>query len=403
MAQNLGEMVLFRAMQGVTGAFIPPLSQSFMLDSSRPSRHPQVMAIWGLGIMIGPILGPILGGWLTESANWRWVFYVNLPVGILALALLITQLPHREGKRRKFDLFGFVMLAIALSSLQLLLDRGSQLDWFQSYEIWFYTFLMGSAAWIAIVHFTTAREPLFDKAIFADRNFVIALLFMVVIGMVLFANMALLPPMLQRLFGYGVIDTGMVLMPRGVGVMLSMQLSGVLIRRGLDARIVVATGFAIAAYSQWMMAGWSLAADEWHFIVTGLIQGLGLGLVFIPLNVTAFSTLPGHLRTDGSSLLNLLRSIGASVGISITTVLLARNIQTAHTDLGSHVTSSTIDAIDISTVDRYQPLGQTVLSMVDLEVNRQAAMIAYIDDFYLMMWLALAAIPMVFLMRKGRT
>ena len=361
------------------------------------------MALWGMGIMIGPILGPILGGWLTESANWRWVFYVNLPVGILALALLITQLPHREGKRRKFDLFGFVMLAIALSSLQLLLDRGSQLDWFQSYEIWFYTFLMGSAAWIAIVHFTTAREPLFDKAIFADRNFVIALLFMVVIGMVLFANMALLPPMLQRLFGYGVIDTGMVLMPRGVGVMLSMQLSGVLIRRGLDARIVVATGFAIAAYSQWMMAGWSLAADEWHFIVTGLIQGLGLGLVFIPLNVTAFSTLPGHLRTDGSSLLNLLRSIGASVGISITTVLLARNIQTAHTDLGSHVTSSTIDAIDISTVDRYQPLGQTVLSMVDLEVNRQAAMIAYIDDFYLMMWLALAAIPMVFLMRKGRT
>jgi len=403
MAQNLGEMVLFRAMQGVTGAFIPPLSQSFMLDSSRPSRHPQVMAIWGLGIMIGPILGPILGGWLTESANWRWVFYVNLPVGILALALLITQLPHREGKRRKFDLFGFVMLAVALSSLQLLLDRGSQLDWFQSYEIWFYTFLMGSAAWIAIVHFTTAREPLFDKAIFADRNFVIALLFMVVIGMVLFANMALLPPMLQRLFGYGVIDTGMVLMPRGVGVMLSMQLSGVLIRRGLDARIVVATGFAIAAYSQWMMAGWSLAADEWHFIVTGLIQGLGLGLVFIPLNVTAFSTLPGHLRTDGSSLLNLLRSIGASVGISITTVLLARNIQTAHTDLGSHVTSSTIDAIDLSTVDRYQPLGQTVLSMVDLEVNRQAAMIAYIDDFYLMMWLALAAIPMVFLMRKGRS
>ena len=245
MAQNLEEMVLFRALQGVTGAFIAPLSQAFMLDTNKPSKHAQMMALWGMGIMIGPILGPVLGGWLTEQANWRWVFYVNLPVGILALALLITQLPHREGKRRKFDLFGFVMLAIALSSLQLLLDRGSQLDWFQSYEIWFYTFLMGSAAWIAIVHFTTAREPLFDKAIFADRNFVIALLFMVVIGMVLFANMALLPPMLQRLFGYGVIDTGMVLMPRGVGVMLSMQLSGVLIRRGLDARIVVATGFAL--------------------------------------------------------------------------------------------------------------------------------------------------------------
>ena len=403
MAQNLGEMVLFRALQGVSGAFIPPLSQSFMLDTSKPSRHPQVMAIWGLGIMIGPILGPILGGWLTESVNWRWVFYVNLPVGAVALAVLLLELPHREARARKFDLFGFLMLGIALASLQLLLDRGSQLDWFQSAEIWLYAILMGSAAWIAVIHFATGREPLFDTAIFADRNFVIALIFMLVIGVVMFANMALLPPMLQRLFGYGVIDTGIVLMPRGVGVMLSMQLSGLLMRRGFDSRIIVGTGFAIAAYSQWMMAGWSLAADEWHFIVTGLIQGLGLGLVFIPLNVTAFSTLPGHLRTDGSSLLNLLRSIGASVGISITTVLLARNIQTAHTDLGSHVTSSTIDAIDISTVDRYQPLGQTVLSMVDLEVNRQAAMIAYIDDFYLMMWLALAAIPMVFLMRKGRT
>ncbi|MBO81981.1 DHA2 family efflux MFS transporter permease subunit [Citromicrobium bathyomarinum] len=402
MAQNLGEMVLFRALQGITGAFIPPLSQSFMLDTSKPSRHPQVMAIWGLGIMIGPILGPILGGWLTESANWRWVFYVNLPVGLLALALLMAQLPHRDGKRRKFDLFGFLMLGIALSSLQLLLDRGSQLDWFQSGEIWLYAFLLGSSSWIAVVHFVTGREPLFETAIFADRNFVIALSFMLVIGVVMFANMALLPPMLQRLFGYGVIDTGIVLMPRGIGVMVSMQLSGLLMRRGFDARIIVGTGFAIAAYSQWMMAGWSLAADQWHFITTGLVQGLGLGLVFIPLNVMAFSTLPGHLRTDGSSLLNLLRSVGASVGISVTTVLLASNIQTAHADLGSHVTAATINAVDISTLDRFQPLGQTALSMIDLEINRQAAMIAYIDDFYLMMWLALAAIPLVLLMRKAK-
>lgn len=402
MAQNLGEMVLFRALQGITGAFIPPLSQSFMLDTSKPSRHPQVMAIWGLGIMIGPILGPILGGWLTESANWRWVFYVNLPVGLLALALLMAQLPHRDGKRRKFDLFGFLMLGIALSSLQLLLDRGSQLDWFQSGEIWLYAFLLGSSGWIAVVHFVTGREPLFETAIFADRNFVIALSFMLVIGVVMFANMALLPPMLQRLFGYGVIDTGIVLMPRGIGVMVSMQLSSLLMRRGFDARIIVGTGFAIAAYSQWMMAGWSLAADQWHFITTGLVQGLGLGLVFIPLNVMAFSTLPGHLRTDGSSLLNLLRSVGASVGISVTTVLLASNIQTAHADLGSHVTSATINAVDISTLDRFQPLGQTALSMIDLEINRQAAMIAYVDDFYLMMWLALAAIPLVLLMRKAK-
>lgn len=401
MAQNLGEMVLFRALQGISGAFIPPLSQSFMLDTSRPSRHPQVMAIWGLGIMIGPILGPILGGWLTESVDWRWVFYVNLPVGALALAVLLAELPHREAKARKFDLFGFLMLGIALSTLQLMLDRGSQQDWFQSGEIWLYAILSASTAWIAVIHFATGREPLFDTAIFADRNFVIALIFMLVIGVVMFANMALLPPMLQRLFGYGVIDTGIVLMPRGVGVMLSMQLSGLLMRRGFDSRIIVGTGFAIAAYSQWMMAGWSLAADEWHFITTGLVQGLGLGLVFIPLNVTAFSTLPGRLRTDGSSLLNLVRSIGASAGISVTTVMLAKNIQTAHSDIGSHITPATVNAVDISMVDRYQAAGEAVLSMIDAEVNRQAAMIAYIDDFYLMMWMALAAIPLVFLMRKA--
>jgi DHA2 family multidrug resistance protein len=401
LAQNLEEMVLFRALQGITGAFIPPLSQSFMLDTSRPSRHAQVMAIWGLGIMLGPILGPVLGGWLTETANWRWVFFVNLPIGLLALAILMAELPHRDARARRFDLFGFVMLGIALTALQLMLDRGTQLDWFSSGEIWLYALLAGGAGWIAMVHFATAGEPLFDKAIFADRNFIIALTFMLVIGVVMFANMALMPPMLQRLFGYGVIDTGVVLMPRGVGVMLSMQLSGLLLRKGVDPRLIVGTGFAIAAWSQWLMAGWSLETDEWHFITTGLIQGLGLGLVFIPLNVTAFSTLPGRLRTDGSSLLNLSRSLGASVGISITTLLLGANIQTGHQELGSHVTSATVNSVDISALDRFQPAGDVVMRMIDNEVNRQAAMIAYVDDFYLMMWLALAAIPLVIVMRKA--
>lgn len=402
MAQNLEEMVLFRALQGVAGAFVPALSQSFMLDTARPSRHAQVMAIWGMGVMIGPILGPILGGWLTESANWRWVFYVNLPVGILALAILMAELPRRDAEPRRFDLFGFAIVGLALATFQLLLDRGGHLDWFDSGEIWFYAFISASAAWIALIHITSARHPLFDSALFADRNYTLALFFMFVIGVVMFANMALMPPMLQHLFGYGVIDTGIVLMPRGVGVLISMQVSSVLIRRGLDARGVVALGFAITAFSQWQMAHWSLQADSYHFVLSGLIQGLGMGLVFMPLNVTAFSTLPPRLRTEGASLLNLVRSLGASVGISVTTILLARNIQINHEELGGRITAQSLSGIDGATLDRFQSLGETAVAVVDAEVNRQAAMIGYINDYWLMMWMALATVPFVFFLRTSR-
>ncbi len=402
LAQNLEEMVLFRALQGVAGAFIAPLSQSFMLDATRPSRHPQIMALWGMGIMIGPILGPILGGWLTETANWRWVFFVNLPIGVLSLAALIAFLPRRPQRKRPFDIAGFVLLALALTAFQLLLDRGQQEDWLASAEIWAYLVITLSASWMAVVHFATARNPMFDRALFADRNFAIALGFMVVIGIVMFAVMALLPPMLQSLFGYGVIDTGIVLMPRGVGILISMQVSGLLMRRGIDARPVVASGFLICAFSLWQMAHWSLDVDELHVIVSGLLQGLGMGLVFIPLQVSAFATLSPRLRTDGSSLLNLMRSLGASAGISWMTVLLARNIQTSHADLGSNITAATGSLVDVSTIDRFQALGDTAMSLIDAEVNRQAAMIAYVDDFWLMMWITLAAAPLTLLMRRNR-
>ncbi len=401
LAQNLEEMVAFRALQGVAGAFVAPLSQSFMLDATRPSRHPQIMAIWGMGIMIGPILGPILGGWLTETANWRWVFFVNLPIGLASLVILFLCLPERPTIKRRFDLFGFVLLALALAAFQLLLDRGAHLDWLESGEIWIYFLITLSASWMVVVHFATAREPMFDRSLFADRNFAIALAFMLVIGIMMFAVMALLPPMLQNLFGYGVIDTGIALMPRGIGILVSMQISGIVVRRGVDARMVVASGFLICAFSLWQMAHWSLDVDEQHVIVSGLLQGLGMGLVFIPLQVSAFATIDPRLRTDGSSLLNLLRSLGASAGISLMTVLLARNIQTSHQDLGANVTAGTGDLIDLSSVDRLQTLGDVAMVLLDAEVTRQAAMISYIDDFWLMMWITLAAAPLAFLMRKN--
>jgi len=400
MAQNITEMVIFRALQGATGAFIAPLSQAAMVDTNKPSRQPQMMAMWGMGIMIGPILGPILGGWLTENWNWRWVFYVNLPLGIVALSIMLALLPSRPIARRRFDLAGYAMIGILLTSIQLLLDRGNHIDWFESLESWIYLFLALSAAWMAVIHFTTAENTLFHRTLFADPNLVFAIFFSVAMGVVMFATMALLPPMLQRLFGYSVIDTGMAMMPRGVGTVITMQLSGIMVRRGFDPRILIATGFSIAGLSLWEMSGWTLQTDYWHIASSGFVQGLGMGLVFIPMNASAFATLPPHLRTDGSSVLNLSRSIGSSVGISIVTTMLARNLQTSHSDLAGKITASFTQVVDFSTLDRFQTYGEAALRMVDAEVNRQAAMIAYLNDFYLMMWMTLAVVPFTLLMTR---
>lgn len=400
-AQSLEQMVAFRFLQGISAAFIGPLSQSVMLDINPPEKQARAMSIWGMGIMIGPILGPILGGWLTESVNWRWVFYVNLPVGLLTLALMWALLPATRRRDRRFDLFGFSMLALGLSALQLMLDRGAHLDWFDSREIWIEMAVAIACLWMFVVHLCTNRDTLFNRQMMADRNLVTAMGFMVVIGIVMFASMALLPPMLQNLFGWPVIDTGWVLAVRGIGILMSMWVAGQLLGK-VDARWMVGTGLAIAALSLWQMSHWSLEMGMRPVIVSGLVQGIGMGLVFIPLNTMAFATIPPQYRTDGSSLLNLLRSIGASVGISVVTTLLGANIQRSHEDLVSHVTNSSTSMLDASTADRFGIVGDTAMAMVNAEINRQAAMVAYIDDFWLMMWVTIAAVPLVLLLRPPK-
>lgn len=401
MAQNITQMVLFRVLQGITGAFIQPLSQAAMLDINPPSRQAQMMSIWGMGLMVGPILGPILGGWLTENLNWRWVFYVNVPLGIIALAILVAELPTRPIRPRRFDLFGFGVIALGITALQLMFDRGNHVYWFESIEIWIYALTIVCMLWIGGVHFLTGRShKLFDGALFGSRSFVAAFFFMAVIGMVMYASMALMPSMLQRLFGYSVIGTGWAMMPRGVGTLISMFIAGQCMRRGYDPRAIVMVGFLLVGASFWEMSTWSLAVDQLRIVISGLVQGLGLGLLFMPLNNSAFASLPQSLRTDGSSLLNLSRSMGASMGIAITTGLLGRNWQASHADLGSHVTASMTSIIDFSTLDRFQQLGTAAMSFVDAQVNRQAAMIAYIDNYYLMMWLSLIAVPLVLVIRR---
>jgi DHA2 family multidrug resistance protein len=398
---SLTEMVIFRIFQGVCAAFIAPLSQSILLDINPPERAPQAMALWGMGIMAAPIFGPMIGGWLTENYNWRWVFYINLPIGIPTVALLLWLLPSRPINKRYFDGLGFAALALGLATLQLLLDRGQHEDWFESWEIRIEAIIAVSALWVFFVHQATTKKPMFDRELVTDRNFVTSLAFMIMIGVMMFGIFALMPPMLQSLFGYTVFDTGLLLAPRGIGILIAMQIAARFMGK-VDARLTVGFGLIVTIYSLWQMTGWGLMMD-WHSVaLTGLIQGLGMGFVFIPMNQLAFATLSMRHRTDGSSLLYLVRSIGGSLGISVMTSMLARNMQTSHEDLSSHITSSSMAAMDPSTVDRFQTLGEAAMLTLNGEVTRQAAMIAYLDNFQFMMILLIAFLPMVLLLRPAR-
>jgi MFS transporter, DHA2 family, multidrug resistance protein len=400
-AQGLDEMLVFRALQGVAGAFLVPLAQSVLFDINRPEQHAKAMALFGGGIMIAPILGPVLGGWLTESFNWRWVFLVNVPIGAIATVMLVRYLPSAEIRKRQFDLFGFALLALALASFQLMLDRGQQLDWFDSWEIWIECFIAISAAWMFVVHMLQTRAPLIEPHLFADRNFVVGLVFMLVTGLLLMAGLALLPPLLQNLYGYSVLQSGFLTAPRGVGTLVSMLLAGQLVGK-VDTRMLILAGLGLLSLSLWQMAGFALDMDRQPIIVSGFIQGLGLGFVFVPLQTLAFSTLAGKDRTTAASLLNLTRSIGGSIGISVVSVLLVRNAGTSHADLAGQVTMTDIPGIPPSLAASGQMIGPSALQMLEAEINRQSLMIAYIDNFHFMMLVTLAAVPLLLLIRSNR-
>ena len=392
-------MVLFRLMQGVFGAAIVPLSQTFLLDINPRERHGQAMAIWGAGIMVGPIIGPTLGGWLTESFNWRWVFFINLPVGIIAFLGSAAYLPSIPRRLRNFDFFGFAMLSLGVGALQLMLDRGGDADWFSSVEIWIELGLAITGFWVFIVHMLTADHPFIDPKIFLDRNFATGLVFIFVIGVILLASLALLPPMLSAIFGYPTITTGLVMAPRGVGTMISMLIVGRIVRI-VDPRILVVVGLLLTAQSLYTMSGFSPEMDAWPIITTGVVQGLGLGLVFVPLSTVAFATLDARYRTDATALFSLVRNIGSSIGISIVTVVLTRNIQINHAEIGAFINPFNPNLWAASpTAAMGDP---TALSQMNGLVNIQAMMISYVNDFKLMMGVTLLAIPLVFLLRRPR-
>lgn len=401
LAQSLEQMVIFRMLQGAFGAFLAPLGQAFVLDAWPKEKHGQAMAMWGVGIMVGPVLGPIVGGWLTQNFDWRWIFFINLPFGILAFVLSAAVLPDVRQTVRRFDLTGFAMLAVGVAALQLCLDRGQQLDWFASWEVRIEAGVAVAALWMFGVHILTRAGTLLDRRILGDRNMMAGFGFITLIGLLMVGTTALLPTMLQGLYGYPVLTTGMTMAPRGVGMMVSMFLVGRLVGK-IDARLLVGTGMALSAVSLWMMSLFSPIMDSTPFIVTGVIQGAGLGLLFVPLNTLAFATLAPDLRTDAASFFMLLRNLGGSIGVSLGVGVLARQTQISHADIGGALTPYSIPWADGSVAQALGATGETVMTMLDHAVNAQAAMIAYLDVYRLMFWVTVAVMPLILLLRPPK-
>ncbi|WP_298610102.1 DHA2 family efflux MFS transporter permease subunit [uncultured Thiothrix sp.] len=398
-AQNLEQIVLFRLMQGIFGASLVPLSQSVLLDTYPKEQHGSAMAMWGVGVMIGPVLGPSLGGWLTEYYSWRWVFYINLPFGLLAWFGLMAYVKETPiDSTRRFDLFGFLMLSIAIGALQMMLDRGESLDWFHSPEVILEAILAGAGFYLFIAHIFTSEKPFIDPLIFADRNFSIGLIFIFIIGIILLATMALLPPFMQGLMGYPVLDVGNLLAPRGIGTMAAMITVGKLSGK-VDPRKEIFLGLVLTVFSLWQMTHYTVDATPFEIVSVGMIQGLGLGFIFVPLSAISFATLNPKYRNEATSLFSLLRNIGSSIGISIVITYLAQRTQINHAIFSEYITPFNLalnEAIQQGVFNLKTPQGLTALNN---QVNAQALTLAYLQDFRLMMWVTMAAIPLIFFLK----
>jgi MFS transporter, DHA2 family, multidrug resistance protein len=400
MAHSLVEIVLFRLIQGAFGAGLVPLSQAVLMNIYPKERQGQAMAYWGMAIMIGPIIGPVLGGWLTYNYSWRWVFYINAPIGILTFLGMTAFLPETTKRPGKLDWFGFAALGVAIGALQILLDRGEELDWFGSREILIYAIVSGSALWLFLVQTFTAKAPFVNPALFRDRNFTAGTLFGFIVGLTYFAPLALLPLYLQDLMGYPILTAGFALAPRGFGTLIGMMIVGRLVGR-LDTRVLLAVGLGLSAWAMWDMCSWTPNVSEWTVGFNGIIQGAGMGFLFVPLSVTALATLAPEQRTEGAGFFTLVRNIGQSMGASATSALLVSNTQENHAEIAGHVTAVNRLFENPTVAHFWSPFTAAGRASLDATITQQAQIIAYIDDFKLLMILTLAALPLLVVFKKS--
>ena len=400
LSQSLVEIVLFRVLQGLFGAALVPLSQTVLMNIYPKEQQGSAIALWSIAVMAGPVLGPVLGGWLTSAYSWRYVFFINLPIGIGALLGMSVFLAKASGNARaRLDWFGFGALSIAIGATQILLDRGEELDWFGSSEIVIEAIVAGSALYLFLVHTFTAPNPFVRPSLFRDRNFTAGALFGVIVGLTYYASLALQPPYLQNLMNYPIVTAGLVLGPRGIGTMGCLVIVGRLVGR-VDTRLLLATGLGLTAWSFHVMTGWTPDVSQTTIIVVGVIQGVGLGFLFVPLSVATLATLSPGLRAEGAGFSTLVRNIGSSVGISVVNALLTRNTQVNHAGIGKSVTAVNRMFEDPAIARFWNPVTAAGRAALDAVVTRQAQIIAYVDDYKLLMIATIAVIPLLLVFTK---
>jgi DHA2 family multidrug resistance protein len=398
-AGSLNTLVLYRLFQGLFGASFIPLSQSILLDIYPKEKHGYALALWGMGIMVGPIIGPVVGGYLTDAYSWRWVFFVNVPVGVLAFTgiyLLLDEIKSTE--KSPFDLKGFILIAMFLSCLQVALDRGEQLDWFDSLEIRAEFAISVLSLGLFIFHILKKENPYLRPALFMDRNFAICLVLSFVVGAILQSPLALMPDFLQELMNYPVLTAGLITASRGIGTMISMFLVGRLIGK-IESRFLVLIGLLILSYSLNQMTEFNLLMGYWPIIWSGVIMGFGLGFIFVPLSALAFSTLVPAYRTEGSGLYNLIRNIGGSIGISLSTNFLIRKTQMFHANLGEFMNpyNKTFALSGVSNPSMYK---QQDFLKWNNKITQEATTLAYLNTFKAIMFFAIVSMFLLFLVRK---
>lgn len=396
---GLGELVFFRIVQGLTGASLVPLSQATFLDINPPERHGPAMALYGTGTLVGPLIGPTLGGWLTEYVSWRWVFLINVPFGLLGLAGLAAFLSERRRSDKiSFDLFGFTTLSIALAALQVMLDRGQQLDWFASTEICIEAGIAVALGYVTLVHIRTASNPFIRPALFSDRNFSLGSILATLLGVLVVAVVPIMTTMLQQLFGYPVLLTGLVSAPRAIGNIVTMLLMGRVVAK-MDTRYLILIGMALTAVSLHTLTTMSLDTDKKILMLATFIQGCASGFLFVPLSLVVFSTLRPEFRNEGTTLFALTRNLGAAIGISYLQALTIRDLAPARTQL---VAGARLDNLLLAWPLPDVDITDASLAWLEREVARQASMTAYLDSYRLLFIVALAMTPLALLMRTSR-